>query len=92
MSITLNPQLEADVLSRVSSGRFADPMEVLNEAMRLLDEHEKRVAYRVAINDALAEVERGEYIVDSPDLMKRLIMEADHEDSLGLPMSEDALP
>ena len=71
MSITLTPQLEKLVQDRVKSGAFRSSDEVLEVALRMLDERErKREALCADLQVGLDQAERGEV---APLDMKALI-------------------
>ncbi|MBM4182329.1 MAG: type II toxin-antitoxin system ParD family antitoxin [Betaproteobacteria bacterium] len=73
-SVTLGEHFEGFIAQQVSAGRFESKSEVLRAAMRLLEEHEKKV---MALNQALAEGEAsGEA---RPFSMDDLIVEARQE-------------
>jgi antitoxin ParD1/3/4 len=48
MNISLTPQLEKLVQDRVDSGRYTSASEVVREALRLLDAHDKEREARLA--------------------------------------------
>lgn len=61
MSITLAPQLEQLVNDKVRSGAYRSPEEVLGEALRLLDERERKLsALRADIHLGLDQVAQGD--------------------------------
>lgn len=67
MNVSLTPELERFVQEKVHSGRYTSASEVVREALRLLEEHEKvRAAqlaeFREEINWRLASLDRGEGI------------------------------
>jgi antitoxin ParD1/3/4 len=67
MNVSLTPELERFVQEKVHSGRYTSASEVVREALRLLEEHEKVCAVQLAefreeINRRLASLERGEGI------------------------------
>ena len=67
MNVSLTPALERFVQEKVQSGRYTSASEVVREALRLLEEHEKiRTAQlaelRAEIDRRLASLERGEGI------------------------------
>lgn len=43
MNVSLTPQLEAMIRRKVESGMYNNASEVVREALRLLDAHERRV-------------------------------------------------
>jgi len=48
MNVSLTPELERFVQEKVHSGRYASASEVVREALRLLEEHEKVRAVQLA--------------------------------------------
>lgn len=92
MTLTLPPHLEAFVRERVESGRYADGAAVIDEALRLLEDHEKIERLRALIAEAEAEVARGELIAWTPDLFERLKREADEDNLNGVPIPDHVKP
>ena len=68
MTITLNPEQEAQIKTRVASGDFASVEEaarqLIDEALaeRALDESDDLAGAKPYVDEALAEVARGEEI------------------------------
>ena len=67
MNVSLTPALERFVHEKVHSGRYTSASEVVREALRLLEEHEKVRAVQLAefreeSDRRLASLERGEGI------------------------------
>jgi antitoxin ParD1/3/4 len=92
MIIELTPRLEAVIREKVSSGRYANAREVIEDALLLMENRDKVERLRAAIAVGLEQVERGEVIPWTADSMERLIQEAEEEDRQGLPLSADVLP
>ena len=93
MVIRLAPDIEARIRHNVERGRFLDTDEVVREAMRLLDEREGQFdALRAKIQIGLDELERGEGAEWTPDLMKRLTLEADEMHRRGEKPDPDVSP
>lgn len=76
MTITLTPELEAIVASKVASGRFQNAVEVVNEALRVFEEREN--GRKNDLNELLQEIsigldqlERGE-TVDGEEVFREL--------------------
>lgn len=57
MNISLTPQLEKLVKSKVESGLYGSASEVMREALRLLEERDRRHALR--IEEIRAEIKKG---------------------------------
>lgn len=78
MSIQLPPDVEANILRRVQRGQFADEVQVVREALHLLDERERQLdALRNNIRIGLNELDRGEGTELTTELLERLNREAD---------------
>lgn len=67
-SITLGGHFERFVATQIESGRYSSASELIREGLRLLEDRElKLVALRKALDEGLAELDRGEgleYTVD----------------------------
>ena len=53
MNVSLTPELEETVRHKVQSGRYLSASEVMREALRLLEERDKREELRNAIRKGL---------------------------------------
>ena len=67
MNVSLTPELEKFVATKVESGRYTSASEVVREALRLLDEHDQARAAQLAafngeIGRRLAAIDRGETV------------------------------
>lgn len=76
MNISLTPQLEKFVKSKVASGRYGSASEVIREALRLMDEVEKQrhlelEELRREIQLGIDDVERGE-VYDAHEVIREL--------------------
>ncbi len=89
MSVTLTPQLEAMIRQKVDAGRYRDAETVLREALRLLDEQDRRLQ---RLRAAIAEGDEGEAIPWTPELMEQLSREADETVREGIPPHPDVCP
>jgi antitoxin ParD1/3/4 len=70
MNVSLTPELEKFVSTKVESGRYNSASEVVREALRLLEEHDSaRVAQLAAFNQELgrrlAALDRGEVVASA---------------------------
>jgi len=72
MNVSLTPQLEAMIRQRVASGRYNNASEVVREALRLLEEREQLEHLRSLIAVGVEQVERGELIEWTPELMDEI--------------------
>jgi antitoxin ParD1/3/4 len=76
MNVSLTPELEQFVQSKVESGRYNSASEVVREALRLLEDHEQARAAQLAefnqeLGRRLASLDRGEK-VDPAKVRNRL--------------------
>lgn len=67
MNVSLSPELEQFLDEKVKSGKFQSPSEVINEALRLLEERERSQMARLdklkaKIRVGIEELDRGEGI------------------------------
>ena len=67
MNVSLSPELDKFVAGKVESGRYTSASEVVREALRLLEEHDRaRTAQISAFNHELgariASLDRGEFV------------------------------
>ena len=67
MKVSLSPELEKLVASKVESGLYTSASEVVREALRLLEEHDRARAAQIAafnleLGARLASLDRGERI------------------------------
>ena len=81
MNVNLTPRLEKLVQNKVKTGGYNSASEVVREALRLLEEHDKiRAAqlteFRRRIDQGLALLDRGEG-VDGEPFMAKLISDLD---------------
>lgn len=92
MTLTLPPELEAIVRERVESGRYADDIAVVDEALRLLEERDKLEHLRALLDEADAAIARGEVEDWTPDLFEQLKREADDANRDGVPVHDHVTP
>ena len=81
MNVSLTPQLEKFVSSKVESGRYNSASEVVREALRLLEEHDSARAAQLAefngeLGRRLAALDRGE-VVEPIAVRRRLQRKSD---------------
>lgn len=92
MNITLTPQLEELIQSKVDSGRYSDASDVVIQALQVLEREEQLEHLRAEIQIGLDQIERGETIEWTEDTMDRLIREAEENSRLGKPISDFVKP
>ena len=86
------PSQETLIRQKVDAGLYNDATEVVDEALQLLDERDRLSHLKAALAVGHEQYLRGEGVPWSPDSMDELIREADEEDRLGLPISDDVQP
>jgi antitoxin ParD1/3/4 len=74
MNVSLTPELDKFVSAKVESGRYNSASEVIREALRLLEEHERARAVQLAafnqeLGARLASLDRGEFA--EPDAVRK---------------------
>jgi Arc/MetJ-type ribon-helix-helix transcriptional regulator len=71
---------------------YGNASEVVREAIRLMDRQDRLERLRAQLAEADAQIDRGEYTIWTESSLAELIAEADAEDRLGLPISDDVKP
>ena len=72
MEITLNAQTEAFIRRNLDSGRYRSPSELVNEALRLMSERERRLQeLKADIQAGIAQAELGE-LIDAESVFEAL--------------------
>ena len=92
MSVQLTPKAEAMVRQKVESGLYATADEVIEEALRLLDEHDGLRQLRAKLDVGLAQIEWGEAIPFTPELVAQLKRDARRMLGEGMQPSPDVCP
>jgi antitoxin ParD1/3/4 len=72
MNVVLTPQLEAMIRERVESGRYASAADVVEEALRLLDERDRLEHLRSLLAVGLDQARRGETVEYTPELLEEI--------------------
>src|SRR5215217_447613 len=90
MSVTLTPELEALIEEILATGRYADAGDVIEQAVRQLEERERRQRLQASVAEGFAAIERGEGVELTPELWEEIEREADEADRQGLPSNPDA--
>ncbi len=92
MTVTLTPRLEAFIRQQVESGRYADANEVVEEALRLLEDRDRLDRLRAEVAKGFEQLDRGEGVLYTPELMERLKREADENARTGKPIRDAVKP
>ena len=72
MNVTLSPQLEAMIREHVDSGRYSDANEVVENALQLLEEHERSEHLNALLAVGLEQARRGELVTFTPELFEEI--------------------
>jgi antitoxin ParD1/3/4 len=91
-TLTLSPELAALIREKVESGRYGDANAVVEEALRLLDERDRLEWLRAEVAKGFEELDRGEGVLYTPELMERLKREAEEAVRLGRPIDDAVTP
>lgn len=77
MNVSLTPQLEAMIRERVESGRYNNASEVVRDALRHLEEHERVQHLRALLAVGEEDERRGNLVDYTPELMDDIYREAE---------------
>lgn len=93
MHVNLSTEMESYIKSKVGSGFYGNATEVIRDAIRRMQAEEERIsAFRAAVAKGDAELDRGEGVVYTPELMESITQKAlkgIHSDE---PLDPDVLP
>lgn len=92
MEFTLTPETEAAVLGKVAAGRFADPDDVIEQALLLLDERDRLEYLRGLLLEAEQQVQEGKFVEWSPELHLKWRREARERILQGISPDPDVWP
>ncbi len=92
VNVSLTPQLEELVRQKVRSGLYNNASEVVREALRLMEERDRLARLKAAIAVGDDQYARGDVTPWTPDTLDQLKREAEEDDRLGLPISDEVQP
>jgi antitoxin ParD1/3/4 len=93
MNVTLPPQFETMVREKVATGRYSDASEVVQEALRQMEERDRRLdQLRAALAIADEQIARGEVVEWTPELRAEIMAEAREAAKAGKLPKADVLP
>lgn len=92
MVVQLDAEARAFIAERVASGRYRDEAEVIRAALAALDARERHQWLRAAVAEGFAQVERGEFVEYTPELLDQLDREAEELFQQGKHASPDVCP
>ena len=92
VTVTLPSKLEALVQEKIESGRYRDAAQVVEEALRLLDERDRYERLRAAVAKGIEQLDRGEGAVYTPELRAKIHRAALERARAGLKPKPDVVP
>src|SRR5215216_1844616 len=92
MNVSLTPRLEAMIREKVESGMYNNASEVVREALRLLEQHDRERRLREELAIGVAQLERGEGIPVTPELIARIKRNAADDLTADRPFRESVIP
>ena len=92
MNVSLTPRLEAMIREKVDSGMYNNASEVVREALRLLDEHDRERRLREELALGVEQIERGETVRWTPELFQKLKEQSKAAAAAGKPMNDAVIP
>lgn len=88
MNVRVDAHSETLIRQKVDSGLYADASAVVHDALRLLDEHDRVRVLRAELQIGLDQIERGEVIEFTPELLDDLAREAEQNARDGKPVRD----
>jgi antitoxin ParD1/3/4 len=94
MNVNLTPHFEAMIREKVESGRYNNASEVVREALRLLEAHDRQQVeqLRAALAIGLEQIERGEAVPYTPQVRAEIREAAFQKAQEGKRPHPDVLP
>ena len=92
MNVSLTPRLEAMIREKVDSGMYNNASEVVREALRLLEQHDRERRLREELAIGVEQIERGETVRWNAELLEKLKRQSEAAAAAGKPMSDAVIP
>jgi antitoxin ParD1/3/4 len=93
MHINLSPEMEKFVQSKVDTGFYSNASEVVRDAIRRMREEEEKVAaMRAALKIGDDQLDKGQGVAYTSDLMKRTAEKAKDNARRGRKVNPDVIP
>ena len=93
MHINLSPEMETYIKGKVSTGFYGNATEVIRDAIRRMQAEDERVAaFRKAVAEGEAQLDRGEGIEYSRERLNKLADTARKNLRSGEPIDPDVIP
>ena len=92
MNVSLTPRLEAMIREKVDSGMYNNASEVVREALRLLEQHDRERRLREELAIGVEQIDRGETVRWNAELLEKLKRQSEAAAAAGKPMSDAVIP
>ncbi len=93
MHVNLSPEMEGFIKGKVASGFYGNATEVIRDAIRRMQAEEGRVAaWQAALKQGDDQIDRGEGIAYTPNVLNDITASARSAMHSGQPMDPDVLP
>jgi len=93
MNINLSPEMEKFVQSKVDTGFYSNASEVVRDAIRRMREEEEKVAaMRAALKIGDDQLDKGQGVAYTSDLIKRTAEKAKDNARRGRKVNPDVIP
>lgn len=93
MHVNLSPEMEVFVREKVASGFYGNATEVIRDAIRRMQAEESRLAaWQAAIRKGDEELDRGEGVVYTTEVLNDITRDAIDAMHSGKPIDPDVLP
>jgi len=93
MHVNLSSEMEGYIKNKVTSGFYGNATEVIRDAIRRMQAEENRMtAWQAAIAKGDAQLDRGEGVPYTPELMEGITQSAIESMDNGQPIDPDVLP
>ena len=93
MHINLSPEMESYIKGKVAGGFYGNATEVIRDAIRRLQSDEERLAaFRAAVAQGAAQLDRGEGRDYTPQMMTQIAERARKNLLSDRPMDPDVIP
>lgn len=93
MHINFPEAMENYIKEKVASGFYGNATEVIRDAVRRMQAEDKRIAeFRAAVAKGEAELDRGESVLYTPELLDQIAESAITAMHTGQPIDPDVLP
>jgi antitoxin ParD1/3/4 len=93
MHVNLSAEMESYIKNKVVSGFYGNSTEVIRDAIRRMQAEDDRITlFRAAVSKGDMQIDRGEGVAYTPELMASLTQAAINEMHSGKDIDTDVLP